>query len=302
MFIADKWQQYRIIDTCSGEKVEDWNGYILIRPDPQVIWSGDRTKPEWKSAHARYARSSSGGGAWEYSRLPESWLLQYGDLTFRIRPTGFKHTGLFPEQAHNWDMCRKIIEGADRPLSVLNLFAYTGGATMACAKAGARVCHVDAAKGMVAWAKENAALCELSDAHIRYIVDDCRKFVEREIRRGVHYDAVILDPPSFGRGPDGRIWRVESDLFGLIQTIEPLLSDSPLFVLVNAYTTGLSPGVIACVLDRAVRTKRNGYILHDELGLPVQDGYVLPCGSSTYWLSDEGRLLIEDDRGLAEGV
>ncbi|MBQ3077955.1 MAG: class I SAM-dependent methyltransferase [Clostridia bacterium] len=283
MFLADGWREYRVFDASRGEKLEDWNGHLLIRPDPQVIWDTPRTDPRWAKAEGHYKRSSTGGGHWE-GKLPERWLLHYKDLTFQIKPMGFKHTGVFPEQAYNWDFCRRLIEGAGREISVLNLFAYTGGATLACAKSGARLCHVDAAKGMVAAAKENAALSGLADAPIRYIVDDCKKFVEREIRRGRKYDAVIMDPPSYGRGPTGEIWKLEEAIHPLLQLITGVLSDNPLFVLVNSYTTGLSPTVMACLLGKTVRPLHGGRVVADELGLPMEDGLTLPCGGSAYWL------------------
>ncbi|NLT57444.1 MAG: SAM-dependent methyltransferase [Clostridiales bacterium] len=283
MFVADQWTEYRILDASDGERLEDWNGHVLIRPDPQVIWRTPREHPGWKRADARYARSASGGGHWEDNDLPEAWPLHYRDLTFQVKPMGFKHTGVFPEQAYNWDHCRRLIERAGRKISVLNLFAYTGGATLACAKAGAAVCHVDAAKGMVAWARENAALSGLAEAPIRYIVDDCKKFVEREIRRGRRYDAVIMDPPSYGRGPGGEVWKLEQAIFPLLELTVQLLSPEPLFVLINAYTTGLSPSVMACLLDRTVRPRHGGRIWADELGLPVGTGLPIPCGGSAYW-------------------
>ena len=286
MFVADKWTEYRILDASDGEKLEDWNGKTLIRPDPQVIWNSGKRHPMWERADARYQRSAAGGGAWERHSLPDSWLLHYGDLTFQVKPMGFKHTGIFPEQAYNWDFCRDLILRAGRQITVLNLFAYTGGATLACAKGGASLCHVDAAKGMVAWAKENAALCGLQDAPIRYIVDDCKKFVEREIRRGRKYDAVIMDPPSYGRGPGGEIWKLEEAIYPLLELTAQLLSDDPLFVLVNSYTTGISPSVMACLLDKTVRPRFGGHIIAEELGLPVEDALPLPCGGSAYWISD----------------
>ncbi|MBQ3391194.1 MAG: class I SAM-dependent methyltransferase [Clostridia bacterium] len=284
MLLSDHWEEYRILDTSGGEKLEDWNGHILIRPDPQVIWDSPKLHPMWKRAEGHYRRSSTGGGRWEESRMPESWRIHYRDLTFQLKPMNFKHTGLFPEQAYNWDLCRSLIEKAGRPISVLNLFAYTGGATVACAKAGASVCHVDAAMGMVTWAKENAALCGLKEAPIRYIVDDCKKFVEREIRRGRRYDAVIMDPPSYGRGPTGEVWKLEQAIYPFLELTAQVLSDQPLFVLVNSYTTGLSPSVMACLLDKTVSVRYGGRVSADELGLPVETGLPLPCGSSAYWM------------------
>lgn len=286
MFLSDNWEQYRILDTSGGEKLEDWNGHILIRPDPQIIWDTPRRHPLWRRAEGHYRRSATGGGHWDNRGMPESWLLRYGDLTFQIKPMGFKHTGVFPEQAYNWDACRRAIGKAGRPVSVLNLFAYTGAATLACAKAGASVCHVDAAKGMVAWAKENAALSGLSQAPVRYIVDDCKKFVEREIRRGRRYDAVILDPPSYGRGPSGEVWKLEQSIFPFLELLVQVLSDSPIFVLLNSYTTGLSASVMACLLSKTVMPRFGGRVFADELGLPVEDSLPLPCGSSAWWVPD----------------
>ena len=284
MFLSDNWEQYRIFDTSGGEKLEDWNGHILIRPDPQIIWDTPKRHPLWRRAEGHYRRSSTGGGHWDNRGMPESWLLRYGDLTFQIKPMGFKHTGVFPEQAYNWDACRRAIERAGRPVSVLNLFAYTGAATLACAKAGASVCHVDAAKGMVAWAKENAALSGLSQAPVRYIVDDCKKFVEREIRRGRRYDAVILDPPSYGRGPSGEVWKLEQSIFPFLELLVQVLSDSPIFVLLNSYTTGLSPSVMAYLLGLKLQKRFGGQVSADEIGLQVTaTGLALPCGSTAVW-------------------
>ena len=281
MWIADKWQDYRIIDTSGGEKLEIWKKYSLIRPDPQVIWNTEKKNPLWKSADASYRRSNSGGGAWNKNRLPESWTVKYGALEFLIKPMGFKHTGLFPEQATNWDWFSKLIKEAARPIKVLNLFAYTGGATVAAASAGASVCHVDAAKGMVAQAKENARLSGLSDAPIRYIVDDCKKFVEREIRRGNKYDGVIMDPPSYGRGPTGEVWKIEENIDDFVQLVSGVLSDNPLFFLLNSYTTGLSASTMKYITDTRLLSIRRGVSEADEIGLPVEStGFVLPCGSS----------------------
>ena len=281
MWIADKWQDYTIIDTSGGEKLEIWGGYSLIRPDPQVIWNTEKKNPLWRRADASYKRSSSGGGAWSQNRLPESWTVNYGELKFLIKPMGFKHTGLFPEQATNWDWFSELIRGAGRPVRVLNLFAYTGGATVAAAKAGAAVCHVDAAKGMVAQAKENARLSGLSDAPIRYIVDDCKKFVEREIRRGNKYDGIIMDPPSYGRGPTGEVWKIEENIDAFVELVSGVLSDEPLFFLLNSYTTGLSASAMKYITDTRLLTKREGTSEADEIGLPVKEtGLNLPCGSS----------------------
>ncbi len=281
MWIADKWQDYTILDTSSGEKLETWGRYSLIRPDPQVIWHSDKRDPLWRRADASYSRSHSGGGAWSENKLPESWTVKYGDLTFLIKPMGFKHTGLFPEQAANWDWMRSLIEKAGRPISVLNLFAYTGGATVACARAGASVCHVDASRGMVAQAKENARLSRLADAPIRYIVDDCKKFIEREIRRGRKYDAVIMDPPSYGRGPTGEVWKIEESIDAFVELTAGVLSDNPLFFLLNSYTTGLSASTMKYIADIRLLSRYKGSSVADELGLPVKSsGLALPCGSS----------------------
>ncbi len=281
MWIANKWIDYTIIDTSSGEKLEMWGKYSLVRPDPQVIWKTEKKHRLWKNADASYQRSKTGGGAWNENRLPESWTIKYGDLTFMIKPTGFKHTGLFPEQAVNWDWFRRLISEAGRPIKVLNLFAYTGGATVAAAKAGASVCHVDASKGMIQCAKENARLSGLENAPIRYIVDDCKKFIEREIRRGNKYDAIIMDPPSYGRGPTGEVWKIEDSIDDFVKLTSELLSDAPLFFLLNSYTTGLSASTMKYITDTRLLTKFNGKSEADELGLPVKEtGLALPCGSS----------------------
>lgn len=284
MRIADGWKDYRMIDTSAGEKLEQWGEIRLIRPDPQIIWNTPRDEV-WKTAKARYLRANTGGGHWEfYQELPQSWTIAYEDLRFRIQPTGFKHTGLFPEQAVNWTLFRKLIAGAGRPVSVLNLFAYTGGATAACAAAGASVCHVDASKGMVSWARENAALSGLAEKPIRWIVDDCEKFVGRELRRGRRYDAVIMDPPSYGRGPSGEVWQLEEKIYELIRLCSEVLSDNPLFFALNSYTTGLSPSVMAYLLGVTVGKRHGGKVSADEIGLPVeQSGYCLPCGSTAVW-------------------
>ena len=281
------WKDYELLDCSEGERLERWGKVILIRPDPQIIWSTPKDHPMWKHADARYVRSSQGGGHWEYRReLPEFWKINYKDLTIKISPTGFKHTGLFPEQAVNWDMMREKIKAAKaegREVRVLNLFAYTGGATVAAASAGASVCHVDAAKGMVHWARENAELSSLNEKPIRWIVDDCKKFVEREIRRGSKYDAVILDPPSYGRGPGGEVWKLEEHVYELVSLVSEVLTDDPLFVLLNSYTTGLSASTMAYVLGSAMK-KFGGKVEAEEIGLPVtQSGMALPCGSSAIW-------------------
>lgn len=284
MWVADGWKDYEVIDTSNGEKLERWGKYILVRPDPQVIWDMPRQDSRWRNKNAHYHRSSKGGGQWEFFNLPEQWDISYKDLRFHLKPFSFKHTGLFPEQAVNWDWVSEQIRDARRPVKVLNLFAYTGGATVACAKAGAAVTHVDASKGMVTWAKENAAASGLADAPIRYLVDDCVKFVEREIRRGNVYDGIIMDPPSYGRGPKGEIWKIEDKVFPLISLCTKIMSDNPLFYLVNSYTTGLQPAVLAYMLGMAVRDKFGGTVQADELGLPVRStGLVLPCGASGRW-------------------
>ena len=283
MWTADNWKDYEVLDTSDGEKLERWGDYLLIRPDPQVIWSTEKRHPDWKKWNGYYHRSSKGGGEWEFSHLPEQWSIRYGDLTFQLKPFSFKHTGLFPEQAVNWDWFSEKIRLAGRPVRVLNLFAYTGGATLAAAAAGAQVTHVDASKGMVSWARENAASSGLADRPVRWLVDDCVKFVEREIRRGNHYDGIIMDPPSYGRGPKGEIWKIEDSVFPFIKLCEKLLSDDPLFFLVNSYTTGLAPAVLTYMLSVALK-ERGGRAEASEIGLPVAaTGLVLPCGASGRW-------------------
>ncbi len=290
MRIADNWNDYRIIDTSDGEKLESWGGRLLVRPDPQIIWKTPRKSPLWQKADAVYHRSAKGGGEWEYrKRLPESWEISLGQLRFVIRPTGFKHTGLFPEQAVNWQLMADMIRGAGRPIKVLNLFAYTGGATLACAAAGAQVSHVDASKGMVQWARDNAAASGLSDRPIRWLVDDCEKFVRREIRRGSLYDAVVMDPPSYGRGPNGEVWKLEDSIYELVKTCSDVLSDKPLFFLLNSYTTGLSPSVMAYILSEVLTPRLGGRVSADEIGLPVETAAMpLPCGSTAVWRNTEG--------------
>ena len=284
MWIADGWKDYEVIDCSQGEKLERWGKYLLIRPDPQVIWNTERTAAGWKRPNGHYHRSSRGGGEWEFFSLPEQWSIHYKELTFQLKPFSFKHTGLFPEQAANWDWFGEKIRRAGRPIKVLNLFAYTGGATLAAAKAGAAVTHVDASKGMVGWAKEYVHASGLSEAPIRWIVDDCVKFVEREIRRGNHYDAIIMDPPSYGRGPKGEIWKIEDSVFPLVELCAKLLSDRPLFFLINSYTTGLAPAVLTYMLGIAVKTKFGGSVRSEEIGLPVTaSGLVLPCGAAGRW-------------------
>lgn len=280
MFISDKWKDYELIDCSDGERLERWGKYILRRPDPQVIWKGERKSPLWNKADAVYTREG-GGGRWTKSNVPESWSVGYGGLTFKIKTMGFKHTGLFPEQAANWDFCAGLIRSAKRNVKVLNLFAYTGAASVSAAAAGASVCHVDAAKGMVAQAKENAALSGLADAPIRYIVDDCKKFIEREIRRGNRYDGIIMDPPSYGRGPSGEVWKLEDCVDELIKLAAKVLSDDPLFFIVNSYTTGLSSSAMGYIMRLALP---DGSIDCEELCLPVtQTGGLLPCGATARW-------------------
>ena len=284
MWVADHWKDYEVIDTSKVEKLDRWGKYILLRPDPQVLWDTPKKNPAWKHLNAHYHRSKKGGGEWEFFDLPEQWSIHYHDLTFHLKPFSFKHTGLFPEQAANWDWFSDLIKNANRPVKVLNLFAYTGGATCAAAKAGASVTHVDASKGMVTWAKENAQASGLADAPIRWIVDDCVKFVEREIRRGNHYDAIIMDPPSYGRGPKGEIWKIEEKIHPFIALCEKLLSDDPLFFLVNSYTTGLAPAVLTYLISTEVVTKHGGTVTSDEIGLPVSsNGLILPCGAAGRW-------------------
>ncbi len=282
MRIADNWQDYCLIDTSKGERLERWGDITLIRPDPQIIWETPSLAHEWNTAHAKYIRSSSGGGAWDYKkRFSESWTIKYRNLTFMVKPTGFKHTGLFPEQAVNWDYCDKLIRNAGREINVLNLFAYTGGATLACANAGAKVCHLDAVKGMVDWGKENARLSGLSDKPIRWIVDDAMKFLGREIRRGNKYDGIILDPPSYGRGTNGEMWKLEDCIHELMQRCTAVLSDKPLFILLNSYTTGLSPSVMAYLLYMTVGQKYKIKVEAEEIALPVKNtGLAIPCGNT----------------------
>lgn len=283
MWIADNWIDYEVLDTSQGEKLERWGDYLLVRPDPQVIWDTPKQLPGWKHPNGHYYRSKQGGGNWEFFDLPDQWSISYKSLTFQLKPFSFKHTGLFPEQAVNWDWCAEKIRSAHRPVKVLNLFAYTGGATLSAAAAGASVTHVDASKGMITWAKENAHSSGLSDAPIRWLVDDCVKFVEREIRRGNHYDGIIMDPPSYGRGPKGETWKIEESVFPFIQLCTQLLSDDPLFFLINSYTTGLQPAVLTYMLSTALKPF-GGHVESSEIGLPVSsNGLVLPCGASGRW-------------------
>ena len=296
MWIANNWNDYEILDCSQGEKLERWGDYILVRPDPQVLWNTDRNFKGWSKPNGHYYRSKKGGGEWDFFNLPEQWSINYKNLTFNLKPFSFKHTGLFPEQAINWDWFSEIIENAvakrsaagtlqDKPVKVLNLFAYTGGATLSAAAAGAHVTHVDASKGMVNWAKENAESSGLRDKPIRWLVDDCTKFVEREIRRGNHYDGIIMDPPSYGRGPKGEIWKIEECIHDFIKLASKLLSDDPLFFLVNSYTTGLQPAVLTYLISTEVKKKYGGNVVSDEIGLPVtRSGLVLPCGASGRWM------------------
>ena len=294
MWLADQWNDYEVIDCSKGEKLERWGDYLLVRPDPQVIWDTPKKEKGWRKMNGHYHRSSKGGGEWEFFQLPKEWTIQYSlpinkKLTFHLKPFSFKHTGLFPEQAANWNWFSQLIADTvskGRQVKVLNLFAYTGGATLAAAAAGASVTHVDASKGMVNWAKENAAVSGLSDKPIRWLVDDCTKFVEREIRRGNHYDAIIMDPPSYGRGPKGEIWKIEESIHPFIKLCTQLLSDAPLFFLVNSYTTGLAPAVLTYMISTELKPW-NGHVDSQEIGLPVTDsGLVLPCGASGRWERD----------------
>lgn len=284
MWIADGWKEYQLIDTSHGERLERWGRHILVRPDPQAIWNTPRRSPYWNRPDGRYNRSSTGGGHWDKGQLPGEWDIAYGELRFHVKPMNFKHTGLFPEQAVNWDWMQQKIRAAGRPISVLNLFAYTGGATVACLAAGASVCHVDAAKGMVAWAKDNAAASGLAGKPVRWIVDDCAKFVEREIRRGRRYDAIIMDPPSYGRGPSGEVWKLEDNLWDFVSLCAGVLSEDPLFVLINSYTTGLAPSVLSYITESLFTARFGGFSRAEELGLPVtESGLALPCGASCRW-------------------
>lgn len=285
MWKADNWKEYRLIDASYGERLEKWGDYVFIRPDPQAVWETPRKNPLWKNAHGRYERSNSGGGKWHFYRdIPESWTIKQGDYKFKIKPMNFKHMGLFPEQLVNWQWCDNLIRNAGRKVKVLNLFAYTGGATVAASNAGADVVHVDASKGIVAHAKDNIRLSGLENNFVRYLVDDCMKLVEREIRRGNKYDGIIMDPPSYGRGPGGEVWKIETELFGFVSRCKEILSDEPLFVLLNSYTTGLSAHTMKNVLDMIFTSEFGGYAEADEIGIPMEEnGLVLPCGSSVRW-------------------
>lgn len=285
MRYSKDWKDYELIDASDGERLERWGDIILIRPDPQIIFRTPKTHPLWNQAHARYHRSKSGGGQWElYRKVPQVWSINYRDLKFNLKPMGFKHTGLFPEQAVNWDWMSDCVGTSQKPFRMLNLFAYTGGATLACLNAGAEVTHVDASKGMVQWAKDNAADAGLSDRPVRWLVDDCVKFVEREIRRGKQYEGIVMDPPSYGRGPGGEVWKLEDEIFGLVQKCAQLLSVHAKFFLINSYTTGLSPAVMEYILGVTVARDRKGEVTSDEIGLPVKSsGMILPCGSTAIW-------------------
>ena len=284
---AAEWKDYSVIATGNGYKLERWGSVTLLRPDPQVIWDSSMDMDGYKGLVAKYIRSETGGGRWLIKgNMPTEWTVSYKDLKFKIKPMGFKHTGLFPEQAVNWDLMTELIKNAGREINVLNLFAYTGGATVACAKAGAKVCHVDAAKGMVERAGENVRLSNVGDGKVRYIIDDCKKFVEREIRRGRKYDAIIMDPPSYGRGPNGEMWKLENELFPFVTLCEKVLSDNPLFVLINSYTTGLQPQVIKNILELTIGKGRNGKVEAYEVGLKTEEqGVILPCGNSGIWIN-----------------
>lgn len=288
MRYTETWEDYQLLDTSRGEKLETWGNVVLIRPDPQIIWNTPRTDPRWRTANARYLRTNTGGGSWEvYHAAPEIWSIGYGDLKFNIKTMGFKHTGLFPEQAVNWELLDRVIRNSGRELKVLNLFAYTGGATLAALNAGAHVTHVDASKGMVTWARENAVLSRLSDRPVRWLVDDCIKFVKREIRRGNKYDIIIMDPPSYGRGPNGEIWKLEDQIYEFTELCAQLLSEEPVMFILNSYTTGLSPSVMEYILKAVVSDAMGGHVESDEIGLPVVGtDKILPCGATSIWFGD----------------
>ena len=287
MRYSENWKDYELIDCSDGERLERWGNIILIRPDPQIIWSSGKKNPLWRNAHARYHRSNKGGGSWEmYKRVPDSWSVKYRNLKFNVKPMGFKHTGVFPEQAVNWDWVYDRIKSENRPLNILNLFGYTGCATLMCMDAGAKVCHVDASKGMVNWAKENAQISKLADRPVRWLVDDCVKFVQREIRRGHKYDGIIMDPPSYGRGPNGEVWKIEEKLYSFMELCMQVLSDDPSFLILNSYTTGLSPAVMEYLLNVMLKSRYGGKVSSDEIGLKVtESGMCLPCGSTVIWES-----------------
>ena len=286
---TENWKDYELIDASEGERLERWGDIILIRPDPQAIWKTPRLDPRWKQAHGRYHRSKSGGGKWEfYKKIPEVWSINYGSLKFNLKPMGFKHTGIFPEQAVNWDFCAELIKKSQKPLKILNLFGYTGAATLSALAAGASVTHVDASKGMVAWGKENAQISRLSDRAVRWLVDDCIKFVNREIRRGNIYDGIILDPPSYGRGPGGEVWQLEEKLYDFLLSCKKLMNKDSSFIMLNSYTTGFSAGVCGYTLGEIFQKDFGGKIICDEIGLPVSaSGRVLPCGATTIWTKED---------------
>ena len=289
MRYTQDWIDYELLDAGGGERLERWGQIVLIRPDAQAVFETEKKDPRWRDAHARYIRSKTGGGHWEtYKPVPQSWQIGYKQLRFHLKPMGFKHTGLFPEQAINWDAVGQMIGGQEKPFRVLNLFAYTGGATMACLQAGAQVTHVDASKGMVAWAKDNAVSCGVQDKPVRWLVDDCVKFVERELRRGKEYDGIIMDPPSYGRGPGGEVWKLENEIFPLVQKCTRLLSDRARFFMINSYTAGISPSVMAYILGMTVRSRFGGAVSADEIGLPVRStGLILPCGGTAIWKGND---------------
>lgn len=289
MRYTQDWKDYELLDAGGGERLERWGQIVLIRPDPQAVFETEKKDPRWRDAHARYIRSKTGGGHWEtYKPVPQSWQIGYKQLRFHLKPMGFKHTGLFPEQAINWDAVGQMIGGQEKLFRVLNLFAYTGGATMACLQAGAQVTHVDASKGMVAWAKDNAVSCGVQDRPVRWLVDDCVKFVERELRRGKEYDGIIMDPPSYGRGPGGEVWKLENEIFPLVQKCTRLLSDRARFFMINSYTAGISPSVMAYILGMTVRPRLGGAVSADEIGLPVRStGLILPCGGTAIWKGND---------------
>ncbi len=289
MRFTQDWKDYELLDAGGGERLERWGQIILIRPDPQAVFEIEKKDPRWRNAHARYIRSKTGGGHWEtYKPVPKSWEIGYKRLRFHLKPMGFKHTGLFPEQAVNWDVLQQMIIGQKQPFRVLNLFAYTGGATMACLQAGAQVTHVDASRGMVTWAKDNAVSCGVQDKPVRWLVDDCVKFVERELRRGKEYDGIIMDPPSYGRGPGGEVWKLEQEIFPLVQKCARLLSSRARFFMINSYTAGLSPSVMAYILGLTVQPRFGGKIYADEIGLPVcSTGLILPCGGTAIWKGND---------------
>ena len=288
MRTADRFVDYELLDASGGERLERWGDIILIRPDPQIIWNTEKKDKRWRNAHARYIRSSQGGGKWQvYKNLPDRWNIKYGNLSFNVRTMGFKHTGVFPEQAVNWDFAADIIRSADRQLSVLNLFGYTGCATLSALDAGAKVCHVDASKGMVQWARDNAQESGLADKPVRWLVDDCIKFVNRELRRGNRYDGIIMDPPSYGRGPGGEVWKLEEQIYSFVELCAQLLSEDAWFFILNSYTAGLSPSVMKYILSSVIVPKMGGRVTCDEIGLPVSNsGLVLPCGSTAIWQKD----------------